>query len=83
MKRTISIYFIIGLVPFLCGCRRNYKVVHVRPAVDSTVITDNNTAESDPLAEPLMDIPAPPQEGDFTKIDPKARKEYDDYMKGL
>jgi len=72
----------------LTGCRRDYKVIHVRPAVDSAAVTEQQSVEvvespdvdSALLDEPLIEIPDIPQEVDITNTE--GRDEYDDYIHG-
>ena len=84
MKRLT--YLILGAMALgisLSGCHRNYKVIHVRPAEDSTIQTPTPEPEEATVGdEPLLEIPPPPQEEDFTNVSNKVRQEYHDYMRG-
>ena len=85
MKGTKSLFVcgMIAAVVLLAGCRRNYKVVHARPAEDTIAHDDvKKVAEEDVFDEPLVDIPEAPKESDFTNVENSVRKEYDDYIKG-
>ena len=85
MKGTKSLFVcgMIAAVVLLAGCRRNYKVVHARPAEDTIAHDDvQKVAEEDVFDEPLVDIPEAPKESDFTNVENSVRKEYDDYIKG-
>ena len=85
MKGTKSL-FVCGMIAaavLLAGCRRNYKVVHARPAEDTIAHDDvEKVAEEDVYDEPLIDIPDAPQEEDFKRVKSSDRKEYDEYVKG-
>ena len=85
MKGTKSL-FVCGMIAaavLLAGCRRNYKVVHARPAEDTIAHDDvKKVAEEDVFDEPLVDIPEAPKESDFTNVENSVRKEYNDYIKG-
>lgn len=85
MKGTKSL-FVCGMIAaavLLAGCRRNYKVVHARPAEDTIAHDDvEKVAEEDVFDEPLVDIPEAPKESDFTNVENSVRKEYNDYIKG-
>ena len=85
MKGTKSL-FVCGMIAaavLLAGCRRNYKVVHARPAEDTIAHDDvEKVAEEDVYDEPLVDIPEAPKESDFTNVENSVRKEYNDYIKG-
>ena len=84
MKRAAYLLAIV-LTAGVClsGCHRDYKVIHVRPAEDTTIqVTPEPVEEKNPMDEPLLEIPDPPQEEDFTNVSSAARKEYEDYIKG-
>ena len=84
MKRlSYLVLSVMTLGICLSGCHRDYKVIHVRPAEDTTIQAPTPEPEEVKVAdEPLLEIPPPPQEEDFTNVSPKVRKEYEDYMRG-
>ena len=82
MRETV-VLLIVALCLLVSGCRRNYKVIHVRPVADTLVHEDLKTIEKKTLDdEPVFDIPEPPGELDPNDIDPKRLKEMEDMMKG-
>ena len=82
------------LLPFvaalcLTGCKRDYKVIHARPVVDSAAAAAEHQEESSiaipdsvpaPLDEPLIDIPDIPDEVALTNTD--GQDEYENYIHG-
>jgi hypothetical protein len=83
MKKTMILGGLLAAFVVLAGCRRNYQVVHARPAEDTIAHDDvQKVAEEDVFDEPLVDIPEAPKESDFTNVENSVRKEYDDYIKG-
>ena len=85
MKKFFGLILVASALVGFCltGCRRNYEVVHVRPAEDTLSRDDVEKVEDQAWdEEPLIDIPPAPQEKDITNAGAKARKEYEDYIHG-
>jgi hypothetical protein len=83
VTKFLMVSGMIAVVVALTGCRRNYQVIHARPAVDSTMHDDvEKASDEDVFDEPLIDIPDAPQEEDFKRVKSSDRKEYDEYVKG-
>ena len=93
MKRILTIMVAMPLTALmLTSCHRNYKVIHARPVVDSTIYAADSaeavqaSSMEDEMKswedEPLIDIPDAPQEEDIVNAGAQARKEYDDYIHG-
>lgn len=85
MKQLTCLFFLLMTLGIsLSGCHRNYKVIHVRPAEDTTIVHETPEPEETRMMEdePLLEIPAPPKEEDFTNVSSSTRKEFDDYIHG-